>query len=146
MEVGHHTTMNKLRYSELVALKTFQERFEYLKLNGKVGLDTFGFDRYLNQAFYRSPEWKRTRDIVIIRDQGCDLGIPGHEIFGKIYIHHMNPIIQSDITEFNPDIFSPEFLICTSFNTHNAIHYGTKDILEVEPIVRTPNDTCPWKH
>ena len=138
--------MNKKRYSELIALPTFQERFEYLKLVGNVGIETFGFDRYLNQTFYKSPEWKTIRDKVIIRDNGCDLGIPGHEIFGKIYIHHMNPILQEDILDRNPDLMNPEFLICTSHKTHNAIHYGTEDILVVEPIIRSKNDMCPWKH
>lgn len=137
--------MNKLRYSELKALKTFQERFEYLKLKGRIGEDTFGFDRYLNQMFYRDPNWLQVRNAVIIRDNGCDLGMPGHEIYGKIYIHHMNPIIQSDILDRNPDIINPEFLICTSQRTHNAIHYGN-EMPMLEPIIRTPNDTCPWKH
>ena len=137
--------MNKRRYSELKGLQTFQERFEYLKLKGAVGEDTFGFDRYLNQMFYNNPNWQRVRDIVIIRDNGCDLGVPEHEIFGKIYIHHMNPITQTDILERNPDIMDPEFLICVSHRTHNAIHYGD-EIPMLEPIVRTPNDTCPWKH
>lgn len=134
------------RYSELKLLPTFQERLDYLKLKGSVGLDTFGFDRYLNQTFYRSPEWKRLRDEIIIRDEGCDLGVPGYEIFDRIYIHHMNPISQSDLMDRNPDIMNPEFLICVSHRTHNAIHYGTEDILPMEPIVRTRNDTCPWKH
>ena len=134
------------RYSELKLLPTFQERLEYLKLKGSVGLDTFGFDRYLNQTFYRSPEWKRLRDEIIIRDEGCDLGVPGYEIFDRIYIHHMNPISQSDLMDRNPDIMNPEFLICVSHRTHNAIHYGTEDILPMEPIIRTRNDTCPWKH
>ena len=139
-------TINKRRYSELRALQTFQERFEYLKLTGQVGMDTFGFDRYLNQIFYKSHEWKRVRDEVIIRDNGCDLGVPGCDIFGKIYIHHMNPILQEDILDRNPDLMNPEFLICTSHKTHNAIHYGTEDILVVEPVIRSKNDTCPWKH
>jgi hypothetical protein len=134
------------RYSELKLLPTFQERLDYLKLKGSVGLDTFGFDRYLNQTFYRSPEWKRLRDEIIIRDEGCDLGVPGYEIFDRIYIHHMNPISQSDLMDRNPDIMNPEFLICVSHRTHNAIHYGTEDILPMEPIIRTRNDTCPWKH
>ena len=146
METKRMTTMNKRRYSELIALPTFQERFEYLKLTGQVGLDTFGFDRYLNQIFYKSHEWKRVRDEVIIRDNGCDLGIPGYDIYDKIYIHHMNPILQEDILDRNPDLMNPEFLICTSHKTHNAIHYGTEDILDIEPIVRSKNDTCPWKH
>ena len=138
--------INDRRYSELKALKTFQERFNYLKLNSSVGLDTFGFDRYLNQSFYRSLEWKRLRDEIIIRDNGCDLGLPGYEIFDKIYIHHMNPISQSDILDRSPILMDPEYLICVSRRTHNALHYGTKDILPMEPIVRSRNDTCPWKH
>ena len=138
--------INDRRYSELKALKTFQERFDYLKLNSSVGLDTFGFDRYLNQSFYRSLEWKRLRDEIIIRDNGCDLGLPGYEIFDKIYIHHMNPISQSDILDRSPILMDPEYLICVSHRTHNALHYGTKDILPMEPIVRSRNDTCPWKH
>ena len=138
--------INDRRYSELKALKTFQERFNYLKLNSSVGLDTFGFDRYLNQSFYRSLEWKRLRDEIIIRDNGCDLGLPGYEIFDKIYIHHMNPISQSDILDRSPILMDPEYLICVSHRTHNALHYGTKDILPMEPIVRSRNDTCPWKH
>lgn len=138
--------INDRRYSELKALKTFQERFDYLKLNSSVGLDTFGFDRYLNQSFYRSLEWKRLRDEIIIRDNGCDLGLPGYEIFDKIYIHHMNPISQSDILDRSPILMDPEYLICVSHRTHNAIHYGIKDNLPMEPIVRSRNDTCPWKH
>ena len=140
------TTLSKRRYSELRTLKTFEERFEYLKLQGAVGLDTFGFDRYLNQAFYLSKEWKRVRDEVIIRDNGCDLGLPGYEIFGKINIHHINPICKEDILDRNPDLLDPEFLICVSYDTHNAIHYGTDLYLPPAPVVRTRNDTCPWKH
>lgn len=140
-------TMNKKRYSELKQFKTLKERFEYLKLTGMVGESTFGFDRYLNQMFYRSPEWKRVRDQVIIRDNGCDLGVPDHEIQGKIYIHHMNAIGQKDILERNPEIIDPEFLICTSKRTHDAIHYGDKNLLpEEEPVIRSRNDTSPWKH
>jgi hypothetical protein len=134
------------RYSELKLLNTFEERYEYLKLNGSVGVDTFGFDRYLNQNFYRSLEWKRVRDEVIIRDEGCDMGLPGFEIGGKIYIHHMNPILPEDIIEVTPELMDPEFLICVSHKTHNAIHYGVKDYKPLVPIIRTPNDTCPWKH
>lgn len=137
--------INDRRYSELKGLKTFQERFDYLKLKGTVGLDTFGFDRYLNQSFYRSPEWKRLRDEIIIRDNGCDLGLPGYEIFDKIYIHHMNPISQEDILDRSPILMDPEYLICVSHRTHNALHYSTEDILLMEPIVRSRNDTCPWK-
>lgn len=135
-------------YSELLQFKTFQERLLYLELKGSVGIETFGFDRYLNQTFYKSVEWKRFRDQIIIRDNGCDLGVPGCEIFGKIYIHHINPILQDDILNRNLDtLMNPENVICTSFETHNAIHYGIdNNISSREPIVRTRNDTCPWKH
>lgn len=132
-------------YSELSQLETFEERYNYLRLNGVVGLDTFGFDRYLNQAFYQSQEWKRTRDIVILRDNGCDLGVDGFVIYGNIYIHHMNPITLEDIRERNESLFNPEYLICTTHSTHNAIHYGDESLLISSPVVRTKNDTCPWR-
>ena len=133
-------------YEELSLLNTFEERFKYLQLNGIVGLDTFGFDRYLNQNFYRSREWKKIRNHVIIRDKGCDLGIEGNEIYGRIYIHHMNPIKQKDIIDQSEYLLNPNYLICVSHDTHNAIHYGDDSILtNREPIVRTKNDTCPWK-
>lgn len=131
-------------YSELITLPTFEERFDYLKLNGAVGADTFGFDRYLNQILYRSREWKSVRDQIIIRDNGCDLGIDDRQIFGKIIVHHMNPIRVEDITNIHY-LLNPEFLIATSMNTHNAIHYGDADLLILNPIERTKNDTCPWK-
>ena len=134
-------------YSELVRLETFEERFDYLKLSGVVGMDTFGFDRIFNQQFYSSKEWKRIRDKIIIRDYGCDLGIKGYEIFGqRIYIHHMNPISMKDIATQTEFLLNPEFLITVSHSTHNAIHYGGKELIAQEPIVRTKNDTCPWKH
>lgn len=133
-------------YSELIQIPTFEERFEYLKLDGNVGEDTFGFDRWMNQIFYRSPEWKRIRDEVIIRDNGCDLAMPGHEIYGRILIHHMNPISVDDIERRTDLLLNPEYLISTVHRTHNAIHYGDKNLLPQGPIVRTPNDTCPWKH
>lgn len=134
-------------YSELVRLETFEERFDYLKLSGVVGMDTFGFDRIFNQQFYSSKEWKRIRDKIIIRDYGCDLGIKGYEIFGqRIYIHHMNPISMKDIATQTEFLLNPEFLITVSHSTHNAIHYGGKELITQEPIVRTKNDTCPWKH
>ena len=126
-------------------LRTFVERFDYLKLDGQVGFETFGYDRYLNQRFYHSSEWRSIRDYVISRDLGCDLGMPGYEIYGKIYIHHMNPITQTDIVHSNADMVNPEFLICTTHNTHNAIHYGDASLLVTEPIERRPNDTCPWR-
>ena len=132
-------------YSELIAIPTFKERFEYLRLDGTVGKETFGFDRYLNQVFYRSPEWKSIRDQVIVRDNGCDLGIEGHEIYGRIIIHHMNPLTMEDVLDRNPIIFNPEFLITTTHNTHNAIHYGDENLLITTPIERSKNDTCPWK-
>lgn len=134
------------RYSELVKIPSFKERYEYLRLNGSVGKETFGFDRYMNQAFYRSYEWKRVRDIVIARDNGCDLGIPGREIYGRIIIHHMNPILPEDIRDRNDVILDPEYLITTINETHLAIHYGDEHILLQEPIKRFPGDTCPWKH
>ena len=134
------------RYSELLNLHTFEDRFNYLKLNGSVGADTFGFDRYLNQKFYSSPEWKSIRRQVILRDNGCDLGINGLEICGRIYIHHMNPITVEDFKNDNMLILSPEYLISVSLDTHNAIHYGNKNYatnkLQIE---RRPGDTCPWK-
>lgn len=132
-------------YSELIALPTFEERYRYLRLRGNVGEETFGFDRYLNQRFYQSQQWRDARDWVIIRDNGCDLGAEGFEIFGKIIIHHMNPITLKDIERGSDYLFDPEFLICVSHNTHNAIHYGDEKLLPQAPIVRTKNDTCPWK-
>lgn len=132
-------------YRDLILLPTFKERFDYLKLDGIVGEDTFGFDRYLNQQFYHSQEWKRIRDYVIVRDNGCDLGIDGYYIHGRIYIHHMNPITAKDIIRHSEFSVDPDFLICTSMDTHNAIHYGDATKLQREPVVRRPNDTCPWK-
>lgn len=132
-------------YSELITLPTFEERFDYLKIGGKVGVDTFGFDRYLNQIFYRSDEWKSIRDEVIIRDNGCDLGIEGREIYSRIIVHHMNPITKDDILNRSDFLLNPEFLICTIKLTHDAIHYGDSSILLTEPVIRTKNDTCPWK-
>lgn len=133
-------------YSELVLLPTFEERFKYLQLNGRVGDDTFGFDRYINQKFYRSAEWKRIRDYIIIRDNGCDLAADGYEIHGRILIHHMNPITISDIKFSTEYLMNPDYLICVTHNTHNAIHYGDEKQIITGPIVRTKNDTCPWKH
>lgn len=132
-------------YSELVLLPTFQARHQYLCLNGVVGKETFGFDRYMNQFFYRSPEWRRVRDFVITRDEGRDLGIPGREIFGRIIIHHMNPIRPEDIRDRCDFILDPEYLITTIHDTHLAIHYGDKNLLLQEPVERRPNDTCPWR-
>lgn len=133
-------------YTELIHIPTFKERFEYLKLDGSVGSETFGFDRYLNQIFYNSKEWRRLRNEIIVRDKGCDLACNGYEIQGNIIIHHMNPITIEDIIDRNEDILNPEYLISTVLSTHNAIHYGDKNLLINEPIERRKNDTCPWKH
>lgn len=133
-------------YSELIKLPTFEERFEYLKLGGRVGEETFGFDRYLNQLFYNTPEWKSTRNFVITRDFGCDLGIRGREITGKILIHHMNPITVDDILKRSDFLLNPEYLISTIKNTHDAIHFGDSDLLYKDPIERSKYDTCPWRH
>lgn len=133
-------------YTELSKLKTFEERFEYLRLDGEVGKETFGFDRIFNQKFYRSVEWRRVRDQVIIRDCGCDLGVLGHEIYGqRILIHHMNPISLEDLERRSEILMNPEYLITTIHNTHQAIHYGDADLLIKLPRERTKNDTCPWK-
>ena len=137
--------MNIKRYSELMLLPTFEERYKYLQLNGVIGDETFGFDRYINQMFYRSQEWKQVRDYVIVRDNGCDLGVKGHEIRGKILIHHMNPIGIKDIQQVNKFLLDPEYLITTMLSTHNAIHYGDESLLVKDPIERSKNDTCPWK-
>ena len=138
---------SKIRtYSELCQMHSFEDRFRYLKLDGKVGRDTFGFDRYLNQNFYKSKEWKDVRDKVIVRDNACDLGVQGHDIPCKIYIHHMNPISPEDF-ENNPDnLLNPEYLICVSAETHNALHYGDEAILKAKELIeRSPNDTIPWR-
>lgn len=132
-------------YSELIGMPTFRERFEYLKLGGKVGDETFGFDRYLNQTLYRSPEWKRFRRDIIIRDNGLDLASDGHEIVGKILVHHIDPITMEDIIRRHPKIFDPENVVCVSLNTHNAIHYGDESLIVTGPVVRTRFDTCPWR-
>lgn len=132
-------------YSELITLRTFKERFEYLKLDGIVGEETFGFDRYMNQIFYKSKEWASVRREVIIRDNGCDLGVDGYEIHGKILIHHMNPINLSDIVHKTDELLNPDYLITTVLSTHNAIHYGDASLLPALPIERRANDTCPWK-
>lgn len=132
-------------YSELIKLKTFKDRFEYLKLDGIVGEETFGFDRYMNQIFYKSREWTSVRRSVIIRDNGCDLGVDGYEIHGKILIHHMNPINLSDIIHKTDELLNPDYLITTVLSTHNAIHYGDASLLPALPIERRANDTCPWK-
>lgn len=132
-------------FAELKQLQTFEERYKYLRIGGSVGESTFGYDRYINQLLYSSYRWRDVRDKVIIRDRGCDLGIPGYEINDRIYIHHMNPLRKEDFTEENNDIFDPNFLICTSRRTHQAIHYGDESLLPQLPIIRRPGDTCPWR-
>lgn len=143
------TTMNltnSKRYSELNQLKTFEERFDYLKLKGSVGQDTFGYDRYLNQEFYKSKEWRDLRNYIIARDGGCDLGIKDRPITGPIYIHHINPLAKEDILSSSDALLDPNNLICVSMSTHNAIHYSDDSILKRNEIVeRKPNDMCPWK-
>lgn len=131
-------------YSELITFKTFNERFEYLKLNSRIGEETFGYDRHVNQLFYRSAEWLKLRDKIIIRDDGCDLGIPEYEIHGMIIVHHINPITLEDLEDQTPRALSPENLICTTFYTHNAIHFGDSSKLEPMFIERKSKDTSPW--
>lgn len=126
-------------------MPTFEERFEYLKIGGRIGEQTFGSDRYYNQRFYRSSEWKRVRNEIILRDNGCDLGCPDRPIPGKIIIHHLNPIIIDDIDLGSEYLLNPDCLICVSHNTHNALHYGDKSLLPKDPVERRPYDTCPWK-
>lgn len=136
----------KRSYKELSRLGTFKEKYDYLRLQGNVGTETFGFDRYLNQALYKSTEWKRFRKAVIIRDNGCDLGDPDRPITGdRIIIHHINPLTTEDLTSRSDAIFDMNNVICTSYNTHQAIHYGDESLLPQDPIARTPGDTCPWK-
>ena len=132
-------------YSELILLPTFEERYRYLRLGGKVGNETFGFDRYLNQIFYKTKDWLEVRDYVIIRDNGCDLAIEGREIYDKILVHHMNPITKEDILNRSDYLFNPDYLICTTKRTHDAIHYGDDSLLFTEFVTRTKNDTCPWR-
>ena len=133
------------RYSDLKNLKIFEDRFNYLKLSGNVGISTFGYDRYLNQRLYKSFEWKKVRDIVIIRDDGLDLGCKEKPIFGRIIIHHMNPITKDDIL-YRPDyVLDPEYLICVSEKTHKAIHYGDFSLIDTALVERKPNDTIPWR-
>ena len=143
--VGMVVKMEIRAYSELILLPTFEERYEYLRIGGRVGEETFGFDRYLNQIFYKDPEWLAARDEVIIRDNGCDLGIPGREIHSRILVHHMNPITKDDILKRSKTLLDPEYLICTIKQTHDAIHYGDESLLLKDPVERSKNDTCPWK-
>lgn len=138
-------SMNTKSYLECIQLPIFLDRYRYLQIGGFVGKETFGYDRYLNQILYRTAEWKRFRRDMILRDNGCDLGCEGYEIFGNILVHHINPITVEDVVNRNPCIFDPNNVICTSLNTHNAIHYGDETNLITEPVVRKPNDTCPWK-
>ena len=139
--------MKSKRYSELIKLQTFEERYKYLKLNGRVGEDTFGSSRYLNQSFYSSNEWRRFRREIIIRDNGCDLGIEGREIpkGAKLFIHHINPISVDDLCENTDLLMDPENVICCSYNTHQAIHFGDESILSLDIVERKPNDTIPWR-
>lgn len=132
-------------YSELIKLPTFEDRYKYLRLRGVVGEETFGFDRFINQDFYRSREWKAIRDFIIVRDNGYDLAMEGYDIHGKVIIHHMNPITIKDIQENSAFLMEPEYLISTTLSTHNAIHYGDESLLVKEPVIRSKNDTCPWK-
>lgn len=137
--------MNTKSYSEMLYFRTFEERFNYLKLSGKVGEETFGYDRYINQLLYKSSRWLRIRDKIIIRDNGCDLGVEGREIHGQVLIHHINPITVEDILNENPKVFDPDNLVCVSLLTHNAIHYSDENILIKDPVERTKHDTCPWR-
>lgn len=133
-------------YSEMCLFESFEDRFNYLKLHGQVGIDTFGFDRYMNQNFYRSKEWRHIRSYVITRDNGCELGSIDHPIFGRIYIHHINPIYPEDIVNGSRKLLDPENLVCVSMEMHNALHYGDNSILNKNKLVeRSPNDTQPWK-
>lgn len=138
--------MNIRTYSELITIPTFEERYNYLKLNGIVGKETFGYDRYLNQLLYRSSDWRSFRDRIIIRDNGCDLACEGFELQSRIIIHHIDPITVEDILNKHPKVFDPENVVSTSHNTHLAIHYGDKNLISIAPINRYKNDTCPWKH
>lgn len=132
-------------YTELISIPTFIERYRYLKLNGKVGEELFGYARYLNQVFYQSTEWRKIRRKIIIRDSGCDLAVEGRDIFGTIYVHHMNPLTLEQIRQNDPCLIDPENLICVSRLTHDAITLGDESLLQTDPIIRKPNDMCPWK-
>lgn len=143
--VGHHPMTKSRRYSELILLPTFEERYKYLKLSGSVGKETFGFDRYLNQEFYRSPEWRRFRRDMIVRDLGCDLGIEGREINKYAILHHLNPITADDIVSRSPSLMDPENVITTCESTHRAIHYGDESLLFLKLTERHSGDTSPWR-
>lgn len=138
--------MTKIRtYSELISLPTFEERYRYLRLGGEVGEKTFGYNRYLNQSFYKSKEWLALRHHIIVRDNGCDLGVEGYDIYGRIIIHHMNPLTIDDIRDRSEFLLNPEYLISTSHMTHEAITYGDENLLAKPPVERFKNDMCPWK-
>lgn len=132
-------------YRNLILLPTILDRFEYLRIKANVGDSTFGFDRFINQDFYQSREWRQVRMKVIARDEGCDLGVPEYPIGGKVIIHHINPITAEDIENASDLLFDMDNLICVSESTHNAIHFGDETLLPAEPIVRMPGDTCPWR-
>lgn len=138
------STLRRRSYTELGRIFSFEGRYDYLALRGEVGRSTFGFDRWINQRFYRSPEWQQARDFVILRDLGCDLGIPGYEVHGRIMVHHMNPITTEDLEHAEDWIVDPEYLITTTHRTHNAIHYGDDNLLPKPPVVRTSGDTKLW--
>lgn len=138
--------MKNRKYSELILLETYEERFDYLNLSGIIGKETFGSRRNLNQILYQTDRWKEVRRKVIIRDNGCDLGIKGREIYSRIIVHHMNPITIEDILTDDPKVFDLRNLITVAHITHEAIHYGDKNLLAKEPIERFKNDTCPWRH
>ena len=146
MELMKMRNQNTIRtYTELCKLQTFEERYEYLKIGGIVGEETFGFDRYINQLLYKTPEWRKVRREVIIRDRGYDLGVEGYEIVGTVLVHHMNPITVDDIVNRLDYVLDPEYLISSSFMTHQAVHYGSEDLLPQAPVERFKNDTCPWR-
>ena len=132
-------------YSELMRLKTFEERYQYLRIGGAVGKETFGYDRYLNQILYTSQDWRNFRNPIIVRDNGCDLACRDRELESRVIVHHINPITVEDVLNRDPKIFDPENVICVSHNTHQAIHYGDENLLYKNPVERKPNDTCPWK-
>ena len=138
-------TTNIKSYSELMLLKTFEERYEYLRLDGIIGEYTFGSHRYLNQKFYNTPEWRKFRNEIIVRDNGCDMGLAGYDIYGRIHVHHINPITIDEVVNNTPSLFDPENVVCVSLGTHNAIHYGDESLLFVELVERKPNDTRPWR-
>lgn len=132
-------------YTEMMSFDSFYDRFNYLNLSGQVGKDTFGYDRYLNQAFYKSAEWQRLRNEIILRDEGCDLAHPDYQIVGRVYIHHLNPVTKKDVLDRSDLLLNPEYLVCVSYDTHQAIHYGDENLLQPDLVIRRPDDTCPWR-